>query len=320
MTSIPSRSADTGHPTAPPAPGCSLCRSPGSIPIWHRAYDRVEYEQVYQQWFLDLLYRRRRASWMSDLIAGTRAFSRIYGSLQDSRWSRRHIAAFVSALGIATAEFEPLDYRSFNGFFARRFRPGVRMFADAPNFPAPAEGRYLADRNNLSLPVKGYLISLPRLLGGRCDAAPFEHGPRLVIRLAPADYHRVHFPDDGRILHRFTINGHLHAVHPIARSVRPDVLLGNERHVTILATRHFGRLAIVEVGALCVGKIVQLNPAANVVHRGAEKAYFKFGGSAVVVLGEHGAWEPHPDICQQTLTDRETFVRLGEPVAGYPTS
>jgi phosphatidylserine decarboxylase len=42
----------------------------------------------------------------------------------------------------------------------------------------------------------------------------------------------------------------------------------------------------VEVGALSVGRIVQVHPI-NCRHaRSAEKSVFKFGGSAVILFGE----------------------------------
>ena len=41
---------------------------------------------------------------------------------------------------------------------------------------------------------------------------------------------------------------------------QPDILLRNERQIHILQADHFGLLGFVEVGALSVGRIVQIHP------------------------------------------------------------
>jgi phosphatidylserine decarboxylase len=43
--------------------------------------------------------------------------------------------------------------------------------------------------------------------------------------------------------------------------------------------------------------------------------FMEFGGSAVVVFGERGAWRPAADILTYTAQNIETLVRLGEPIA-----
>lgn len=69
-----------------------------------------------------------------------------------------------------------------------------------------------------------------------------------------------------------------------------------------------------EVGALSVGRIVQVHPLEAAFHRRNEKSVFRFGGSAIVVFGERGAWRPCDDIVGHTRDGVETFVRLGETV------
>ena len=87
-----------------------------------------------------------------------------------------------------------------------------------------------------------------------------------------------------------------------------------KRHVTILETKNFGRIAYVEVGAMMVGKIVQTHEKVNFM-RGQEKGYFLFGGSTVIVLGQKGAWEPSQDIQKWTSKGLEVFfLKLGSSV------
>ena len=49
----------------------------------------------------------------------------------------------------------------------------------------------------------------------------------------------------------------LHSVNPLALATRLDIFGENKRSVTRLDSDGFGPIAIVEVGALCVGSIVQ---------------------------------------------------------------
>ena len=102
------------------------------------------------------------------------------------------------------AECEPVRYRSFAEFFDRRFRPGVRRFPSAPEeMGAFAEARYLGWKKvepDQTFPVKGRSLSAEQILGGAERARPFRGGPVLLVRLAPVDYHHMHYPDDGKTL------------------------------------------------------------------------------------------------------------------------
>jgi phosphatidylserine decarboxylase len=93
-----------------------------------------------------------------------------------------------------------------------------------------------------------------------------------------------------------------------------DILFRNERLINVVGTYEFGRLAFVEVGALSVGRIVQIHPFDKPFQRGDEKSVFKFGGSAIVVFGEPGMWLPSDDVLEHTREGIETLVRLGEPI------
>jgi phosphatidylserine decarboxylase len=162
--------------------------------------------------------------------------------------------------------------------------------------------------------VKGEHLTAEALLGG--DARGFAGGPLFIARLCPTDYHRYHYPDDGRTLESFPVRGALHSVNPAALAFRGDILSTNERHVSILETKHFGKLAYIEVGALMVGLIRQTHDEKQPFHRGDEKGTFLFGASTVVLLGEKGAWIPDADLLEQTSTHRrETLVRLGQGIA-----
>ena len=87
----------------------------------------------------------------------------------------------------------------------------------------------------------------------------------------------------------------------------------NEREVTILETENFGKLAYVEVGATCVGKIQQTHRE-NTFHRGDEKGMFLFGGSTVIVIGEPGKWVIDDRILKHTENGIEAYLKMGQSI------
>jgi phosphatidylserine decarboxylase len=170
-------------------------------------------------------------------------------------------------------------------------------------------------RPEQKVPVKGTALSAGALLENEKWSKVFEGGPLLLARLCPTDYHRFHFPDKGQIIETYSIHGKLHSVNPLALKYKQEIFITNERQVSILDTENFGKLAYIEVGALCVGRIVQTYGTRKHFYRGEEKGYFLFGGSTVIVLGEPGSWIPDHDLLRQTEQGRETLIRLGEQVA-----
>ena len=125
-------------------------------------------------------------------------------------------------------------------------------------------------------PVKGHSLSVDQILGSADRARSFAGGPVLLVRLAPVDYHHMHYPDDGTTRDHQRLGRRLWTVNWHALQSKPDILFANERNVNILETRNFGRLGFVEVGALSVGRIAQVHPLHLPFRRGDEKAVFRF--------------------------------------------
>jgi phosphatidylserine decarboxylase len=288
------------------------------IQFWNRKLGRLDTESVYGGAMVELLYGNPTGFFLTDSFLSRRAFSLLYGGLQSTSWSARKVEPFVKRFGIKMEEFEPGPFRSFNDFFIRRFRAGARTFPTQPGeMGAFAEARYLAFANvdHTHFPVKGLRLAATDLLGQIPGIENFYGGPCLLARLCPVDYHRFHYPDNGRSVHSHQEHGRLHSVNPVALERKPDLFLGNEREITLLETENFGRLAFVEVGALCVGKIVQTHPFERPFRRGGEKGYFLFGGSTVIVYGERDRWIPSEDLLANSAKGLETLVQLGDVVA-----
>lgn len=298
-----------------------------NIQFWHRANNKLETEKVYGDWFIKYLYQSETGKKVNRLFANS-IFSKAYGVLQDTNMSYRKVRPFIEKFGINLDEYEPgtrssMDekdsYSTFNEFFIRKFRLGKRSFVTAPNrMPAFAEARYTGHASittETTFPVKGKFLTAEGLLGNSDIAKPFHEGPLLIARLCPVDYHRYHYPDSGKVLDHFPVKGRFDSVNPLALRLKPDIFMANERHVSLLQTENFGKLAYIEVGAICVGKIVQTHKWNKPFLRGEEKGYFLFGGSTVVLMGEKGAWKPSEDIIANSQKNIETYVRLGDEVA-----
>lgn len=288
------------------------------IRYWNRKTQQWEEEKVYGGVGVRLLYQtpwgRRFLPWVR-----TPFWSWLCGVYQSTRWSARQISHFIRDFQIPMEEFEAIPkYASFNEFFIRRFRSGQRSFVqEAHLLAAFCEARYFAwaqTQEDDSFLIKGIQWNISKLLGGDSKwLKVFRGGPLLLARLCPVDYHRFHFPVKGEVVDRWKMAGGYDSVNPLAFAVRPGLLFENERRVTILKTEAFGFLAYVEVGALCVGKIVDTHQGAS-FERGEEKGYFLFGASTVLLLGEPKRWVPASDLLEKTQQGHEVWVPLGEAV------
>ncbi len=261
------------------------------------------------------------------------AVSRAAGHLSDLRLPRPlldgAVAAYARLLDVAMDEVEhPAGgFGNFDEFFVRRLRPGARPIEGGEEaFVSPADGRVLNHgtviRGRL-LQVKGWTYSVADLLGDEREAARFEGGSFLTVYLSPRDYHRVHAPLAGEVGGFRHIPGPLYPVNRLGVEHVDGLFARNERVVTLLDTAR-GRMAVVLVGATCVGRIslafaclraeagrmgqlVPLTPARSLA-RGEELGAFHLG-STVVVLNE----APGPRFAASL--ERGTPVRMGQALA-----
>ena len=245
----------------------------------------------------------------------TPAFSRLAGSFLSSRMSRFLIKPFIRQNHIDMSQFEPVEYDSYNEFFSRRIRPEVRPIDTDPlHLISPCDSKLTA----LPITADGHFTlkhtpyTVASLLKNETLAADYTGGLALIFRLTVDDYHRYCYVCDGTKTENTRIPGVLHTVNPIANDHFP-IDKENSREYSILRTDAFGDIAMIEVGALLVGKIVNHHGEAQVL-RGEEKGYFQFGGSTVVLLLKKDTVEIDPDILENSRQGVETVVKLGEKI------
>ncbi len=260
-------------------------------------------------------YQDAHSSLLERLLFRTSLLSKLMGKWYDSSLSRRKIVPTIQELGIDESEFaEPREnYHSFNDFFIRKLKPEARPFSTHPDsLLCPADGRLLVFpklTEDIFIPVKGYACSLHKMLPGISDR--FVNGALALIRLCPADYHRYHFPCAGKIIGSSDLQGHLHSVNPIALESGYDVFGENKRAYTLIETEDKGTIGFIEIGAFGVGSIVNTYHSHNVAAM-AEKGYFKFGGSTIILVFEPNKISFSPDLIAHSARGHETLVKVGQ--------
>ncbi|MCC5853271.1 MAG: phosphatidylserine decarboxylase [Alkalimonas sp.] len=241
--------------------------------------------------------------------------SRLVGYLAAARlgfFSHLLIKLFIKAykIDMTEAKFEQArDYRSFNEFFTRPLKEGIRPLAHEPDIIAhPVDGTIsqlgpITDGQLVQ--AKNHNYSLQTLLGGEAEtAAPFLGGQFATIYLAPKDYHRIHMPVAGTLREMIYVPGDLFSVNPLTAENVPNLFARNERVVTIFDTE-LGPMALVLVGATIVASIETVwagtitPPTGKTVHRwqypatgptavrlekGAEMGRFKLGSTVVLAF------------------------------------
>lgn len=270
---------------------------------------------------LGFLYGRRSGRLLRPLVTN-HATNWTIGLIADSPLSRPLIAPFARSFHIDLADCarkQLADYRTLNDFFTRALEPGARPICAQPGSVAsPADGHLTAIpdlRLDDSFTVKGIRFDLARFLGDPALAARFEHGTMLIFRLAPDNYHRFHFPVAGCAFAPKPIRGRLHSVAPVVYASGVQALLENERHLVRIQSPEFSEVAVVSVGAMGVGRIVETYRGGARAAKGDEMGLFKYGGSTIAVLFQPGRVALDPVLVARSAREVETEVRMGEVVA-----
>lgn len=191
----------------------------------------------------------------------SRLMSRLTHS-ENIAWKNFFIKQIIRHYGVNMDE--ALDsnieaYQSFNRFFTRELKPGIRPLTTAQNaIASPADGAVSqagAIAGDTIFQAKGKSFTAVDLLGGSGDrAAPFRDGVFATIYLSPKDYHRLHMPLTGTLREMVHIPGRLFSVSTATANVVPGLFARNERVAAIFDTAA-GPMALVLVGAMFVSSV-----------------------------------------------------------------
>ncbi|MBB2483716.1 phosphatidylserine decarboxylase [Mitsuaria sp. WAJ17] len=192
------------------------------------------------------------------------ALTSLAGRAANARWgglTTAVIRRFIQRYGVNMAEAanpDPAAYPTFNEFFTRALRPGVRPLALA-QLLCPVDGaisQFGRIERDQIFQAKGHHFSTTALVGGDAAmAARYEDGHFANIYLSPKDYHRIHMPCAGRLLRMIHVPGDLFSVNPVTARGVPGLFARNERVVCEFERPDGERFVMVLVGATIVGSM-----------------------------------------------------------------
>ena len=290
------------------------------IKFYNRGTKKYETEQVAGGAYLKWTYSSPVGMKLLELIVKKKLFSKLYGSFCDSKMSKKKIPSFIKNFGIDISIFEKKleQFESFNDFFTRKLSKESRPIdSTLGSLISLGDGKLVAyDNINLNklVQVKGYTYSLNKLIDDSNIVSKFSEGTCLILRLSPTDCHRFHFIDNGICDVSQKIKGDYYSVNPAALRVVTELFCKNKREWSIFHTDNFGDVLCIEVGATCVGSIIQTYAPRKRVKKGDDKGYFKFGGSTIILFFEKGKVKIDKDIIEQTNKGYETSVVMGEKI------
>ena len=170
------------------------------------------------------------------------------------------VRRFVAKYGVNMAEAAEPDitkYASFNDFFTRALKPGVRPLVQSA-WVSPVDGaisQFGAIEGEQIFQAKGHRYSTTALVGGDAAlAVPFKNGHFATLYLSPKDYHRIHMPCAGRLTRMIHVPGDLFSVNPTTARGVPGLFARNERVVCFFDAEQ-GPWVLVLVGATIVGSM-----------------------------------------------------------------
>jgi len=286
------------------------------IQYYQRESGQLKTEKVAGEKWLAWLYYNPIGEATLWALAKRKLVSSIYGNMMDRTASVKKIQPFIDDFDIDMSVVQKQEFSNFNDFFTRKLKADARpVDTCAAIVGSPADGRVLAyaDISNSWFIVKGVRFDVSSFLDNPALAQKYHDGALLIIRLAPMDYHRFHFPVSGNSSPNKKIDGDYYSVNPFALRKKAEIFCLNKREYTILSNPLFGDVVMAEVGATMVGSIIQTYKGSSVI-KGEEKGYFKFGGSTVVLLFEKSKIHIDADLLINTAKGYETSVKMGERI------
>jgi phosphatidylserine decarboxylase len=256
----------------------------------------------------------------------SRAVGRLCEASLPAGVSRAVVGLYVRAYRVDMDECQPQEgaYQSFDQFFTRQLKPGQRAIcSNAREIASPADGKIEAigpiDLEGTLL-VKKQMYRVDELIGDAADAERYRGGQFAIVYLSPRDYHRVHAPVDGAMIRVRSMPGDLFPVNSIGERHVPSLFSKNRRVAMVIDTPALGRVTVVMVGAIIVGRItVSAVPGDDVplgdhvieppmpVRKGDEIGVFHLGSTAIV-FAERGVVAP--------FTRGVGPVQLGQSLSG----
>ncbi len=246
-------------------------------------------------------------------------YANAWGSYLDTMDSAKEIDSFRNDPVFNWDEYMPPPggYLTFNQFFARHVKPGMRPIAglcDNRVLVSPADCTFVGwwqisenskiyvqqERHGIVV-SKGIQWSIHELLKDSAYADRFRGGIFTHSFLNTFDYHRWHTPVEGRVLEARRIKGLAY----LDVNVKRAIVDGQEVNVlnaldgtgyqfvqargSIVIDSPIGLVACLPMGMAQVSSVVITAEEGKTLHKGEELGYFQFGGSDFVMVFERAS-------------------------------
>ncbi|WP_075590221.1 phosphatidylserine decarboxylase [Labilibacter marinus] len=287
-----------------------------SINYIERSTNTQKKEEIVGKGALNWLYYTPGGKITLHMLLKRKFASTVVGHFMSSPLSTHQVRKFIRKYKIDLSQYHNENgYRCFNDFFYRKLKDGQRLIGDA--LVSPADGKVLAFQDIDHVPsffIKGSEFKLHEFLNDEHLAKKYEGGSMVIIRLAPTDYHRFHFPVNGIASEARSLKGRYFSVSPVAMKKSIKILVQNRRVFSTIQSDNYGDVIMAEIGAALVGSIKQTYEPNSKIEKGTEKGYFAYGGSTVVLFFEKGKVSIDKDLLENTRNHLETEVKMGENI------
>ena len=264
-----------------------------------------------------------KLKWLSQWMV---AFAKEWGKFMDTPESAERIKSFKNDKFFTWDTYMPPPsnypekedwkaYRTFNQFFARHTKPGMRPIAglcDNSVIVSPADCSfvgwwqideqsdiYVEEMKDNVLEIKGLWYSIHDLLRDSAYKDRFRGGIFTHSFLNSIDYHRWHTPVQGKVVEAKVIQGQVYLdVHVEQRKLRDGTTVNVlsaldgtgyqfvQTRGLIVIDSPIGLVACLPMGMAQVSSVVITADVGVTLHKGEELGYFQFGGSDWVMVFE----------------------------------
>lgn len=256
---------------------------------------------------------RQRLSPLSQWIV---EYTRALGAYLATPESAKHVESFRKSPLFNWDEYMPPPggYLTFNQFFARHVKPGMRPVADPANpalLVAPADSSFvgwwqISEGSKIHvgddpLSIKGIQWSIRQLLEGSAYAGRFRGGIFTHSFLNTFDYHRLHAPVPGKVVEARVVQGQAY----LDVTTRPAVVDGERASALVVVdgtgyqfvqTRGIvildspvGLVACLPIGMGQISSVVITAEEGVTLRKGEELGYFQAGASDFVMVFERSS-------------------------------
>ncbi|KAJ4007711.1 hypothetical protein NW752_010380 [Fusarium irregulare] len=278
-------------------------------------------------------------TWLSSWIV---IYAQLIGLFMDTPASitEESLESFKNSPSYAyhEAEVPPGGFRTFNEFFARKLKPGVRPIADPEDdhvivYPAdctfdrsiPKDSIINIESDGIVM-IKGLEWTISSLLQGSNYAKDFHGGVWMHAFLNTFNYHRQHAPVSGKVVEVKNIQGAAYLeVNAKCERVRkmcgtdapdsPGYQFLQTRGLCVIDNPVLGLVAVLPIGMAQVSSVKMTARVGDELKKGDEISYFQFGGSDVICV-----FQPKAGLTVDhfVASPDDTYSRYGTVLARAP--